>query len=96
MPADDGLGSNDYEMILPTRPQARERNPERTIQRAQSRPRSTLRVHRKLLAQRKIDDCLILAAPEEGDNKVKKQRYETDQGAHGEREPARYFGPERV
>ena len=78
MPADDGLASIDYEMILPARPQARERNPERMIQRAQSRSRSTLRVHRKLLTQRKLDDCLILAAPEEGDDAMKKHRYETD------------------
>jgi hypothetical protein len=55
-----------------------------------------LRVHRKLLTQGKLDDCLILAAPEEGDDAVKKHRYKTDQGAHGERDPARYFGLERV
>ncbi len=85
MPANHGLRPNDYEMILPARPQARKRNPERTIQRAQSRSRSTMRVHRKLLTQRKLDDCLILVAPEEGDDAVKKHRYELDQGAHGER-----------
>jgi hypothetical protein len=27
---------------------------------------------------------LFLAAPEEGEDAVKEQRYETDQGAHGE------------
>jgi hypothetical protein len=55
-----------------------------------------LRVHRKLLTQGKLDDCLFLTAPEEGDDAVKDQRCETDRGAHGEREPAQYFGLERV
>jgi hypothetical protein len=96
MPADDGIGANDHEVVLPTRPESGERDPERTIQRAQSRSKPTLRVHRKLLTQGKLDDCLILAAPEEGDDAVKKQRYEMDQSAHGERDPAQYFSLERV
>jgi hypothetical protein len=96
MPADDGLGANDYEMILPARPQARKGDPERTVQRAQSWSRPTLRVHRKLLTQGKLDDCLFLTAPEERGDAVKKQHYEMDQSAHGERDSAQYFGLERV
>ena len=85
MPADDGLASIDYEMILPAWPESRERNPESTIQRAQSRSRLTLCVHRKLLTQGKLDDCLFFTAPEEGDDAVKERDQQDEQRPHGSR-----------
>jgi len=53
------------------RPEPRKGDPEGSVQWAQSRSRPILGVDRKLLAEDKLDYCLILAAPEKGDDAVK-------------------------
>ena len=45
-------------------PEPGEGDPERTVQRRESRPRMAMDVNRQLLAQRKLHDGLILPAPE--------------------------------
>ena len=51
VPADDRLGFNDDEDVLPARPHAPQRRPEETVQAVQSRPRSLALEHGNLLSQ---------------------------------------------
>ncbi len=96
MPSYDGFRANNYKLILRTRPESREHDPERTIELGNPRPRPIVGINRELLAQRKLDDRLFLVASEEGKGAVKEQHCRTDQDAHGKLDTARYFGPERV
>jgi hypothetical protein len=43
-----------------------------------------------------LDDRLLSMISEEGEDAMEEQRCETDQGAHGERDAARFLGRERV
>ena len=96
MPADHGLWPNDYEMILPPRPEAGEHDPESTIEGRESGPPLLMGIDRELLPQGKLHDGLLLVASEEGEGAVTEQRCETDQSAHGDRDRAGLLGPERV
>ncbi|MBW2289525.1 MAG: hypothetical protein JRG90_17095 [Deltaproteobacteria bacterium] len=96
MPADDVLWSNDHEMILSVWPESRERNPESTIQRRQFQFGAFLGIRSKLLLQSQIDDRLFSMISKEGDDAMEEERCETDQGAHGERDLARFLCPERA
>ena len=96
MPTDDGLRANDHEMILPARPQARNGDPESSVQWRKLWPWAFLGIRSKLLLQSQVDDRLLSMTSGEGKDAVEEQRCETDQGAHGERDAARFLGRERV
>jgi hypothetical protein len=70
MPSDDGLWSNDYEVMLPPRPEPRESDPES----GESGSRAIMGVHRELLLKSHVDDRLLSVTSEEGEDAVKKQR----------------------
>jgi len=70
VPANHGLGANDHEMILPSRPEEGERNPERSTERGEPRPTGLMGVGRELLTESKLNDGLFLATPEEGEETV--------------------------
>ena len=74
MPSDDGLWSNDYEVILPPRPEPRESDPESSIEWGESGSRAIMGVHRELLLKSHVDDRLLSMTSEEGEDAVKKQR----------------------
>ncbi len=85
MPANDRLWSNDDKVISPLRPQPGKGDPERPIERAQSRSRPLLRIDRELLPEGQLDDGLFLTAPEEGAQAVEKSDRELDERPHGSR-----------
>ncbi len=82
MPSYDGFRANNYKLILRTRPESREHDPERTIELGNPRPRPIVGINRELLAQRKLDDRLLLATPEEGGDATEDQDDENDQRPH--------------
>ena len=83
MPADHGFGLYDDQSALPARPEARERDPERAIERGESRSRVPLRVDGELLPQGQLHDGLLLSAPEESEQGAKGGDREGGQCAHG-------------
>ncbi len=85
MPANDRLWSNDDKVISPLRPQPGKGDPERSIERAQSRSRPFLGIDRELLPEGQLDDGLFLTTPEEGAQAVEKSDGELDQRSHGSR-----------
>ncbi len=92
MPADHGLGLYDDQIALPARPEARKRDPERAIERGQSRPRLPLRVDGELLPQGQLHDGLLLATPEEREEASDDRRQEQEQRSHAGRDAARFRG----
>lgn len=85
MPANHSLWPNDYEMILPPRPESGEHDPERAIERGKPRPRSILSIDSELLTEGKLDDRLFLATSEEGEDAAKDRNREDDQRPHESR-----------
>ena len=83
MPANYGLWAHDHQSVSPLRPDPRERDPERSVQWAQPRPRSIIGVDCELLSESQLDDCLILTIPEEGEEASKESDPEIDQRPHG-------------
>jgi hypothetical protein len=71
MPADHGLGLDDDQDFPPARPELVECDPEGAIQGGELGPRSRLGVGGELLAKGQLDDCLLPAASEEGQNTAK-------------------------
>ncbi len=92
MPADHGLGLYDDQSALPARPEARKRDPERAIERRQSRPRLPLRVDGELLPQGQLHDRLVLATPEEREEAWGHCHQELEQRSHAGRDAARFRG----
>ena len=84
MPTHDDLGVNDDKVVLPSRPESGERYPERTIERGNPRPRPILGIDRELLPQRQMDGRLLSVISKEGEDGVKGERCETNQGAQRE------------
>ena len=85
MPTDPRVGlDNDWD-FFPERPEPEERNPRGTIEGCEFGLRSFLSVCCELLAQNKLDDCLLFPTSEEGEAAVKKQRREIEQSPHGAR-----------
>ena len=82
MPADHGVGLDNYEDFFPARPEPEERNPEATIERRESGLRSCLSVRRKLLAKGELDDHLFIVASKEGETTAKKRPREIEQSLH--------------
>ena len=82
MPTNDRVGLHDNENFFPTRPEARERDPEGTVKRRESGLRSRLRIGCELLAQSKLDDRLLISTSEEGERAAEKCCRETEQGPH--------------
>jgi hypothetical protein len=71
MPSDYGLRANDHEVVLPARPEPRERDPEPAIERGKPGTLAILSIDRELLAQGKLDDGLILTTSEEAERATK-------------------------
>jgi hypothetical protein len=80
VPTDYGLRANNDKVVLPAWPKARERDPESSVERRELRPGAFLGIHRELLSQRKFDDRLFLATPEEGEETSKQGDRENGQG----------------
>jgi len=78
VPANHGAWLDDYQGVFPARPEPEECNPERAIERAERGSRLFVSVCRELLAQRQLDDCLFVAASEEGESAVKKSHREIE------------------
>jgi len=96
MPPDHGLGANDDKVLPPAWPESGERDPERAVQQSLLRPESFPGIGCKLLLQGQVDDCLLATTSDEGEKEVKEQRCVSEQCAHGDRDPARFLGRERV
>ncbi len=92
MPADHGLGWDDDPSGLPARPATRQRDPERPIDRGESRPGLPLRVDGELLPQGQLHDGLLLATPEEREEASNDSRQELEQRSHAGRDAARFRG----
>jgi hypothetical protein len=73
-----------------------QRDPEGAIKGGEPRPGSRSGVDGELLAKGKLDDRLLPATSEEGQNTAKKWRREAEQGLHGARDSARFPGSARV
>ena len=82
MPADHGLWLNDDESALPSRPEPREGDPEGAIQQREMRSRMSMHEDRELLAQRELDDGLVLAAPEQSEDAPKDRDRESRYSPH--------------
>ena len=67
------------------RPQPGKGDPERSIERAQSRSRPFLGIDRELLPEGQLDDGLFFTTPEKGAQSVEKSDRELDQRPHGSR-----------
>ena len=81
-----GPGANEDQKALPSRPEAREGDPEGAIQRGETRPWVSMGVDRELLAEGQLDHGLVLTTPKEGDGAAKDRDPEGDQRPHlGER-----------
>ena len=85
MPANDRLWSNNDKVVSPLRPQPEKGDPERSIERAQSRSGPFLGIDCELLPEGQLDDGLFLTAPEEGAQAGEKSDRELDQRPHGSR-----------
>jgi hypothetical protein len=68
VPADHGLWLNDEESASPSRPEARQGDPEGAIDGREARSWVPIDVDRELLAERELDDRLVALAPEEGED----------------------------
>ena len=68
VPADHGLGLDEDQYFLPARPEPVERDPEGAVKGCEPRRGSALGVGGELLAKGKLDDCLLPASSEEGQN----------------------------
>jgi hypothetical protein len=80
VPADHRLWLNDEEGAPPSRPEPGKGDPEGTIQRRETRSRMSMREDRELLAQRELDDRLVLAAPEQSEDAPKNRDRESHYG----------------
>lgn len=65
MPAGHSVGLHDGQRLLPSRPQVDEGDPESAIQRRQSGTALAPSVDLELLAERELDEGLILAASQQ-------------------------------
>ena len=68
MPADHGLGLDNDQDFLPARPEPVEHDPEGAIKGCEPRSGSRLGVDRELLAKGQLDDRVLPASSEEGQN----------------------------
>ena len=82
MPANHGLRANNDQVVLPSRPKARERDPESSVEWRWLRPGAFLGIHCELLSQRKLQDCLFLATPEESGHAAKERDQKNEQRVH--------------
>ena len=88
MPPDHRVGFDDHEDFLPARPGSGEKGPEHPIHGSDPRFWTSLDVGGKLLAQSKLNECLLVPASEEGWNASKEGRREFEQMPHSEEHSA--------
>ena len=72
MPADHGLGFDDDQYFLPATPKPVQCHPEGAVNGCELGPGSRLGVGGELLAQGKLDDRLLPATSEEGQDTAEK------------------------
>src|SRR5882724_1989304 len=82
MPADHGLRPNDEESASPAGPETRKRDPEGAIQGRETGSWVSIRIDCELLAQRELDERLVLSTPEEGEDAVENRDRERCCGPH--------------
>ena len=68
MPADDGLGFEDHQDVLPTRPETAQSAPEEAVEGVQGRARSFPFQYSHLLSQSEDFESRVAATPEEDPN----------------------------
>jgi hypothetical protein len=85
MPSDHGIRLYDNKSLLPSWPQPDERNPEGSIERRQPRPSMATCVDLELLAQRELDERLILSTSKECKKAAEDRERESGSGLHGRR-----------
>jgi hypothetical protein len=79
--ANHGVRLDDHERVFPARPEPEECYPERAVNRREPGPRSCLSIRCELLAQSKLDDCLLIPTSEKSSAATKKYRDE-EEGSH--------------
>ena len=88
MPTDHRVRLDNDQDLFPSRPEPEQRHPESAIERREPGLRSRLGVGCELLPQGQFDDCLLIAASEEGERRAKEHSQEIEQSLHREREAA--------
>ena len=88
MPTDHRVRLDNDQDLFPPRPESEERHPESAIERREPGLRSRLGVGCELLPQGQFNDCLLIAASEEGEHRVKEHSHEIEQSLHRERDAA--------
>jgi hypothetical protein len=84
MPSGHGVGLDDDDDVLPSRPDPRQQHPEASIGCCDAGSASLLGEGRELLAEGEFDDRLLAAASKEGLDTVKGDRDESEQLPHSE------------
>jgi len=82
MPSHDSLGLDDHEGAYPPRPESAECDPESSISRRKARARLFLSGDRELLPQGQLDDGLLSACPEQGQQRSEENECVSDEGAN--------------
>ena len=88
MPTDHCVRLDDDQDFFPSRPEPEQCHPEGTIERRELGLPSRLGIRCELLPQGKLDDRLLIAASEEGENRAKEHRREIEESLHRERDAA--------
>ena len=88
MPTDHRVRLDNDQDLFPSRPESEQRHPEGAIERRELGLRPRLGVGCELLPQGQLDDRLLIAASEEGENRAKEHRREIEQSLHRERDAA--------
>ncbi len=89
MPADDCVGLDDDQDLLPARPDPRQEDPEGSIDRSDPRLGSFLSESGELLAQGEFNDSLVIPISKEGRNAAEEEHDELEQRPHREEHLAR-------
>ena len=88
MPTNHRVRLDDDQDLFPSRPEPEQRHPEGAIDRRELGLPSRLDIRRELLPQGQFDDCLLIAASEEGEHRAKEHSHEIEQSLHRERDAA--------
>ena len=88
MPTDHRVRLDNDQYLFPSRPESEQRHPEGAIELRELGLRSRLGVGCELLPQGQFDDCLLIAASEEGERRAKEHSHEIEKSLHRERDAA--------
>jgi hypothetical protein len=96
MPADHSLRLHDEERASPSRPKARNGDPEDAIQGQKTWSWMSMGVNGEVMSQRELDDRLVLVTPEEGEDAPKDGDHASRCGRHRGSDSARVGGSKGV